>query len=455
MPLGLALITVKSLEGESKYKGILDCSYPKEFNLSRGLIQKIVNVINSPENVEGGAEDGSFELKYSDKIILVNVRSFRQLNEKELIILILSPEEVPNSADFYKLMLENIPEFYLFSKKDRVLQFVQFAQNFYQEADGRKLLIIGFPSAGKTCIKKAFFDGVEPQELLGQEAPEPTRGLAHFVYSWLDAEVGIVDSSGQEFESYVSPENDFERSIAFEESDIIIYVFDVMNWQNEQDQVLDNMEKIMYTKNSLSGKAKIYAFCHKIDLLQGSNQEKANSFLKIKEIMEERFGIKTIFTSLQPELIHTLFRSMQIILNELSQLGNSIEDFCADVIRDQTKSAIFLLNDNNNVISQKSTSDLSLDDVSKIIELVKNQRRLLKDSPEFGDLDYSVVHTTSNMALIVKNVNIIKYGVSTVAFLSHNVTRDTLSTIVSKLDQRLTFESRTHKAINDKKASFN
>ena len=65
-------------------------------------------------------------------------------------------------------------------------------------------------------------------------------------------------------------------------------------------------------------------------------------------------------------------------------------------------------------------------------------------------MDYSVVHTTNNMSLIVKSVNILKYGVSTVAFLSHSVTNKTLTELIEKLDKRLSFESRNQTAMSKK-----
>ena len=438
MPLGLALITVKKMQPSLALKGILDSSYPKEFNISRGLIQKIVHIYND----SGKKEDGIMELKYSDKLILLNAKNFPDLDQCELIIIILSSEELSKTKHYFDLLAEQVPGLYALSTQDRVLQFGNFAKKFCKEQSSKKLLIIGFPSAGKTCIKKAFFDGMDPLTLLGQEAPEPTRGLAHYVYSWLDAEVGIIDSSGQEFESYVEPNNNIERLIAFDESDIIIYVFDIENWLNEKEEVISNLEKISNTRNTLSANADVFAFCHKIDLLTGTNQEKAKIFLNIKEELEKKFNIKTIFTSIQPELVHTLFRSMQIILNDMSQMGNTIEQFCEDVIKDQEKSAIFLLNDENVVISQKSTRDIDLDEISKIMNLVKNQQSILQNTPEFGELDYSVIHTVNEMALIVKSVNILKYGVSTVAYMSQSVSNSTLADLLVKLDNRFRFEQR-------------
>ncbi len=438
MPLGLALLSLIHEESQTHLKGFLDSSYPREFNISRGLIRKIVEVVQDSVTTE----DGVYELKYANKLILVHSKYLEDSKSYELIVVILTENEVQQVKEFYELLSTNVEKFYEYSNKDRTLNFSKFAELFFHQNSSKKLLIIGFPSAGKTCIKKAFFDGINPEELLGLKAPEPTRGLAHYVYSWLDAEVGIVDSSGQEFHTYVEPNNSFERMIAFEESDIIIYVFDIQNWIDQQAEVLENLEKIITTKNSITSNAKIYAFCHKIDLLEGSNQEKANNFLKIKTDLERQFHIKVIFTSIQPELIHTLFRSMQIILNDMSQMGTSIEDFCEDVIRNQNKSAIFLLNDKNTVISQKSTPDLDLDDVSNIIHIVKNQKELLEQSSEFGALDYSVIHTVNDMALIVKSINILKYGVSTVAYLSKQVSKRTLNELIEKLDKRMNFESR-------------
>ena len=148
---------------------------------------------------------------------------------------------------------------------------------------------------------------------MGVSAPEPTRGLVHFIYSWFNAEVGIVDSSGQEFISYVSDEENEEQINAFEGSDIIIYVFDVINWKEESENVIENLKKIITTKDKISPESKIYAFCHKIDLLTDPDKD---SILKVKDILEKELKIKASFSSIQPEYIHTLFRSMELILKE-------------------------------------------------------------------------------------------------------------------------------------------
>jgi len=307
MPLGTAIFTIENLGSDpSVGKGIINCTYPKLFKISRGLMHKITQFfIQSRSKM-----DEVLELIYGDKLVLVYSH---KAGLNEIFALILSPPEVTNKNDFIELIKKNIDNFYQQNKQDRFLNFKTFARLFFGEGSSKKLLIIGFPAAGKTCIKKSFFDKVDPNALLGVSTPEPTRGLVHFIYSWFNAEIGILDSSGQEFNSYISGDN--EESInAFEGSDIIIYVFDVINWKDQEDDVIENLKKIIKTKEALSpANSKIYAFCHKIDLLSDPDKK---SILKVKDILEKQLHIKASFSSIQPEYIHTLFRSMELILNE-------------------------------------------------------------------------------------------------------------------------------------------
>ncbi len=433
MPLGLALISVKKNLGTLKFKGFLECTYPSTYNISRGLIFKLVTLIESGDDME---QENLFELKYSNYEILAHKNEWSEESEKELILLILSPEDLNMVNSFNELFVQKIKELYKKTKSERIANFPNFSKTFFRESENKKMVFIGFPFAGKTCIKKAFFDSIDPTLLLGSSTPETTRGLVHFVYSWLDAEVGIIDSSGQDFNQYVSLDNNPDKIMAFTESDIIIYVFDIQNWQKNQQQVIENLKKVITTRNALSSQAKIYAFCHKIDLLK-ENNDKVKLFMNIKNLIEITFGIKTIFTSIQPNLIHTLMRSMQIILNDSSVAGNSIEDYCTHVIQDYPESAIFLLNNNNQIICQKQTSDLNLNDFSKTIWLVQTQLKMLKEIPHFNNLDYSVMYNKDGFVLIVKSINIFKFGVSNVAFIRKNINQKMILEIINKLSEKL------------------
>ncbi|QEE17313.1 GTPase [Promethearchaeum syntrophicum] len=294
---------------EFDIKSEIKSSYPKSFKISRGLIHKITQFF-----MQSGAKlNEILEYNYGDKLVLILSQEIDLHQSNEIIALILSPNEVPQKKEFIDFILNNIENFYQNNKQERYAKFEVFARQFFSESEAKKLLFIGFPSAGKTSIKKSIFDKEDPKELLGDSSPEPTRGLVHFIYSWFNASIGIVDSSGQEFDSYVSDGNE-EQLRAFEGSDIIIYVFDVINWKEQSEKVIDNLKKIISTKEVISPpNSKIYAFCHKIDLLSDPDKD---SILKVKQILEKDLNIKATFSSIQPELIHTLFRSMELILKD-------------------------------------------------------------------------------------------------------------------------------------------
>ncbi len=307
MTLG-AVIIENSVSEEFNVKSVIKSSYPKSFKISRGLVHKITQFFMQ----SGSKLNEVLELTYGDKLVLVYSQEIDSDQSNEIIAIILSPMEVPNKIKFIDLIKNNIDNLYKQDKQERFSNFETFARLFFSESTSKKLLFIGFPSAGKTSIKKSIFDKEDPKSLL-ENSVGPTRGLVHFIYSWFNASVGIVDSSGQEFDSYVMDGNE-EQIRAFEGSDIIIYVFDVINWKEESEKVIDNLKKIISTKNAISPpNSKIYAFCHKIDLLSDPDRK---SIIKVKEILERDLNIKATFSSIQPELIHTLFRSMELILKD-------------------------------------------------------------------------------------------------------------------------------------------
>jgi len=152
MPLGTAIFTMENLgSDQSVGKSIVNCTYPKLFKISRGLMHKITQFFLQSRS----KMDEVLELIYGDKLVLVYSH---KAGLNEIFVLILSPPEVPNKKDFIEQIKNNIDNFYQQNKQDRYLNFKTFARLFFGEGSSKKLLIIGFPAAGKTCIKKSFFD---------------------------------------------------------------------------------------------------------------------------------------------------------------------------------------------------------------------------------------------------------------------------------------------------------
>jgi len=177
MPLGAVLIE-NSMSEEFDLKSNIRSSYPTAFKISRGLVHKITQFFMQ----SGGRLNEVLELNYGDKLVLIISQEIDSHQSNEIIALILSPQEVPKKNEFIDFIMNNIENFYTNTKEDRFSKFEAFARQFFSESESKKLLFIGFPSAGKTSIKQSIFDKEDPKALLGDSSPEPTRGLVHFIF---------------------------------------------------------------------------------------------------------------------------------------------------------------------------------------------------------------------------------------------------------------------------------
>ena len=160
MPLGAVLIE-NSMSEEFDLKSDIRSSYPTTFKISRGLVHKITQFFMQ----SGGKLNQVLELNYGDKLVLIISQEIESHKSNEIIALILSPQEVPKKNEFIDFIKNNIENFYKQDKQDRFLKFENFARQFFSESESKKLLFIGFPSAGKTSIKKSIFDKENPENL--------------------------------------------------------------------------------------------------------------------------------------------------------------------------------------------------------------------------------------------------------------------------------------------------
>jgi GTPase SAR1 family protein len=104
----------------------------------------------------------------------------------------------------------------------------------------KKIILIGPPEAGKTSIRRFFFEGIPAPELL--EKPEAASvGFKYNNYEYLFSypiekegiipekfpiQLSLVDTAGQELEKWLT----IMKERVFGETDIILFVFDISNW---------------------------------------------------------------------------------------------------------------------------------------------------------------------------------------------------------------------------------
>lgn len=174
----------------------------------------------------------------------------------------------------------------------------------------KKIIFIGPPKAGKTTLRKIFFEGENASRLL-EYSPEPTHGQESVILD-LSESVGIFDLAGQENQRWLETD---EKSI-FYDSEIIIVVIDITSSSIE---ILEFIKKVIKIRNELIPSTYIYILLHKVDLITRNklNDIKANV---IAELGIENH-LRLAFTSIKKNyFLDTLSLFMDILKTCTSKL---------------------------------------------------------------------------------------------------------------------------------------
>lgn len=180
--------------------------------------------------------------------------------------------------------------------------------------NSKKIILIGPPAAGKTTIKKCFFETANPLSLLNTSL-EPTVGFKINLYNILQSEIGVFDLAGQENEKWFGSE-----SSIFSNTDIIILVFDVNYPLNKITVFID---KVIITRMKECKNASIYCLLHKIDSVSKISSYKTSRM--ISEYMNNKYPkeyhVKIFQTSITRKFFLQTFQKFEkIIRNALNKI---------------------------------------------------------------------------------------------------------------------------------------
>jgi len=170
----------------------------------------------------------------------------------------------------------------------------------------KKIIFVGPSGAGKTTLRKLFFEGENSTKLL-EYALEPTYGEESLIIRLpaLKEEIGIFDLAGQENERWLNT----EANSVFYETKVIIVVIDV---SASLEDIINFVIRIIEIRNKLTPEAKIYVLLHKIDLITQKRINDLNDGIKYKFPSEKL--IKFLFTSLKKKyLTRTLSYFIEIM----------------------------------------------------------------------------------------------------------------------------------------------
>jgi hypothetical protein len=158
---------------------------------------------------------------------------------------------------------------------------------------------LGPPGAGKTTIRRFFFEGI-PADLLMKRQELPSIGLKHDKYDYLfmypvekeskqpehiPFQLALLDTSGQELEKWFTT----SRYEVFSGADIIFFIFDASDWNDDVKRqfICDHVWFIFKTRNEVAPDALFFILAHKFDKIATKSVKIDAMQRRIKEDLKD------------------------------------------------------------------------------------------------------------------------------------------------------------------------
>jgi len=421
MVLGVVLFS-----WDPKMGAIVDIRYPNALEISEDLINKIYMTFAYSEDFD---KQELIETSYNNQTILSYCDKTRVPEVGyEIVSLLLEEREAVNSYQFKKTLIDFAQKLFETNKSKRNSYFEENIESFFKSTSAQKILVLGRAGTGKTTIKKIIFEGEDPKELLVNPL-DPTRGLSPSVYSWLDLKVGLFDSSGQELESLLNNKDEYD--LAFDNTDIIIYIMDYPSWIANPDELITEIQKINDIIKSNSYPASIILFIHKIDLI--GNKNRKTTLKKIKDKLKEKCPFPIFFTSIHPEFIFSLYNAFYEILANYSDETIHLKKILDGFIEEAPKSMFFITNQNNSIISQSTSKDFNFGIINHSHKLIAQITQTFEDMSNNGNIEHLILSGQNELSLILNNLNLGKYELKNLICISESLTANKLIWMIGQI----------------------
>ncbi len=294
-----------------------------------------------------------------------------------------------------------------------------------------KITLIGRAGVGKTSILKVLFEGENSEDLM-INSPEPTRGIIPELYSWIDVELSIFDTSGQELPFLLEDEN--EQMIAFDKAAIVIYILDYPNWINQSQDIINEINKVFKILKLKNIEDNLVLIFHKIDLLK---QKASVNYQLMKNGIKERLNlpknIPLYLTSISPKLDFTSYNAFSEILSSLSRDSNSLKLIIDEKIKYLSESICFITNKENFIIVQSMTQDFDTNLIYKLYILVSYYIKSISTGNDFDNVIHSIDSSNRTLSLIVGNLQNLNPDLKNLVLISDNKNEDDLFKVKEKI----------------------
>lgn len=294
---------------------------------------------------------------------------------------------------------------------------------------------MGRAGVGKTTIKNIIFEGADPK-VLALKPLEPTRGINTSVYKWLDLEVAIFDTSGQELPFILENEELFTS--VFTKSTLLVYITDYTTWTSNPTNISEEIQHIQEKVQKIEKEIKIAFFLHKVDLISQKYIGDFNALrIQLKELSPYMKSVPVYFTSISPKLIFSLYAAFSDLLTSFSSIATKLKMAIDSQISKIPKTIGIITNKENKSIVQSATKDFNPE---LIYPIQKTLSTIDLHSEELHDIDqeFHLIDIGCRLLnLALENIESISPDFKTLFFLSETKYRDQLEIAKSILKNEL------------------
>lgn len=249
----------------------------------------------------------------------------------DFLILLLNEDE---HAEKFQFMLQKYGTAVVEKSANRKAEFSKLAHRIFNP-EVQKIVFMGLPNAGKTSTKLFFFQKAREEGLLNTTIT-PTQGFESSSYKFMDLNISMFDTSGQELERWFTESTD----VVFN-SDLVIFFFSVEDWLERPEFVKEELRKLKGLKDHENADVKnMSVFCHKIDMLDDQEAEIKNQV----EHFTEDLGLPVFFTSIVGGGNQDLMVGLQMLITQFSSFFANIQTLLNELIRDYKFVPLLILN---------------------------------------------------------------------------------------------------------------
>ena len=425
MVKGLALFSWDQKEG-----AILEAKFPNNLEISNSLTNQIYQTHSYDQNFN---KEELIEINYNEQIILSYCDKTKVSKVGyEILILLMEEKEKYRTYKLKSQLTEFAHKIFNLSKENRKELFFDEVDIFFQKSSQKKILLLGRAGTGKTTIKKIIFEGNNPKDLLFNPL-EPTRGITPSIYSWLDLNLGVFDSSGQEL-SYLLTDED-ELSLAFDNTSIIIYVIDYPRWVSTSNEILDEIKKIINISNKRSTDAQLFIFFHKADLINKETRDKNMDEIEIE--IHKEIDLPVYFTSILPELIYLTYNAFYEMLSNFSEENFALKILLDGEIEGKSKLMCYITNRNNSIIAQSMSEDFDTTLINYCHKLTGQLNLTFEDMAINDNIDHLILSSAKDLTIVMVSLLFLENKLKNLLLISDRIPSNKLIVLIGEIKKQL------------------